>query len=222
MLVCSAIALPESLPRERRHPSGTKEMRASVRRVLSDRPFVGYTLVQAFGVSVLFAFISSSSLVLQSQYGLGPRSYSLLFALNAVVLIGGGVINNRLVRSHAPERILTIALGISAVGAVIGAAAALVLRQPPLWVLLPLISVSSICSSAIMANTTTLGLQRHPVDAGMASAMLGAVMSILSGVASQFVSIGGSATAVSMTLVMAVSAVLANIARSTLCRVRPT
>ena len=46
----------------------------------------------------LFAYIGSSSFVLQSEYGLSPMQFSLLFGLNGIGLIVASLIFSRLAR----------------------------------------------------------------------------------------------------------------------------
>jgi DHA1 family bicyclomycin/chloramphenicol resistance-like MFS transporter len=221
MLACSTFLLRESLPPAGRRAGGVRDTARSVAAVLSDRRFVGYSLTQAFGGGVLFAFISGSSFVLQNEYGLSATHYSWLFALNALTMIVGGVLNARLVARHSPAQVLSVALVISVVATLAAAAVTTALSRPSLWLLLPLVAAASLCIAPNMANTTTLGLDRHGANAGMAAAVMGALQAALSGVVSQMVSITGQASAVSMTLVMAGSAVLAVLSYLALCRPRP-
>ncbi|WP_051208061.1 multidrug effflux MFS transporter [Propionicicella superfundia] len=218
MLACAASIVGESLPAGRRVSGGLGDVGRSIRTVLTDRVFVGYVLTQAFGLGVLFAFISGSSFVLQTEYGLGSLHYSLLFALNALVLIVGGLLNNRLVVRHSPKRILVIGLLVSVVAAVAAATITGAMGHPPLWVLLFLVALASACNAPVLANTTTLGLDRHGANAGMASAVMGAVQSAVAGGVAQLVAITGQTSAVSMTLVMGGSAVAAGAAYLFLCR----
>jgi len=218
MLVSSFTMVPESLPPGRRQPGGLRDIVRSAGDVLTDLPFVGYTLTQSFGIGILFSFISGSSFVLQNEYGLGSTTYALLFALNALALILGGVFNTRFLGRYRPTSLLRIGLIASIIASAATATVTLVTSEPPLWVLLPLIWIASLCNAPIMANTTTLGLQRHARNAGMAAAVMGAIQSALAGLIAQMVSITGSASAVSMTLVMAGSAILAGVAFVALCR----
>lgn len=220
MLVCSILVVPETLPVDRRRAGGFDDLADSVRRLFGDRQFVGYTLTQGFGLSILFAFISGSSVVLQNEYGLQPLQYSLLFALNAVFLTMGGVANGRLVFRHDPQQILAIGLVASLVAAVVAATVTWALGKPPLLLLIMMIAVASACNATIMANTTTLGLERHGAHAGMASALMGAVQSAIAAFSAQMVAITGRTTAVSMTVVMAVSALLAGASYLILCHRR--
>lgn len=218
LLTGCAGVVSESLPPGRRR-SGEEAgwLRRSARSVLTDRMFLGYTLAQAFGCGVLFAFISGSAIVIENQYGLRPLQYSLVFALNAVVMIIGGLLNSRLIVRHAPRRVLAGALALSLAASLVAAALAALTGQPPLWLLMVVIAFASLANGPIMANTTALALEPHGADAGMAAAVQGAVQALFSGVAAQLVAVGGEATAASMTAVMGGAAALAAVSYLALC-----
>lgn len=222
MLLLSAVTVHESLPPKRRQRGGLRDIAISITVVCSDRAFVGYVLIQGFVMGSLYAFISSSSFVLQKQYGLSSLVYSLVFALNAVALIVGGTLNSLLVRHVDMRRILAFSLAASAIIVVALTAVTLTAgasgTAPALAALMALVWIISLLNSPMMATTTTLALQRHPDDAGMASALLGAVSFVCSGIVAQLVSITGSANVTSMVLVMSAALLLAGIIYLAVCR----
>ena len=218
MLVCSFLFVPESLPPERRQTTSAQAVGRSVMDVLRDRSYLGYTLVQCFGVGTLYAFIAGSSFVLQNEYGLRPLTYSLVFALNALALIIGGLCSTWLVKHVALRRMLVhfliASLALNAILVVLSIA----LDRPPLVPLMILIWIISLCNAPIMATTTTLALDRHPHNAGMASALLGALTNLVSGIIAALVSITGTTTVISMTVVMGLSVLAAALSYIFLCR----
>src|SRR3954467_7196374 len=102
------LAIPETLPEERRHAGGLRQTGRAFRGLARDRVFLGYALTVAFAYASLFGYISGSSFALQELYGLTPIQFSLIFALNAAGMIVLGLFNARLVRRF-PVRGLLLA-----------------------------------------------------------------------------------------------------------------
>lgn len=78
MTVAALVAVPESLPSERRHAGGLRSFLAAGRVVLANREYVGYLVVSGAAMGALFAYVATSAFVLQSMIGLlvlaRPRS----------------------------------------------------------------------------------------------------------------------------------------------------
>ncbi len=218
-LVAVLRVVPETLPAAQRSPAGFRHLGRTVAGVLGDRPFVGHTLTQMFGFGAIFAFISASSFVLQEQYHLSSGTYSLLFALNSVMMIVGGALNGRLVGRFGAPLLLRTALVVMATSTALLVLATVLTGRPPLWAFQALVMLTSLCGSPVMANTSTLGLSRHSGStAGMASAVMGAGQSGFAGLVSPLVSLGGQATALSTAVVMVACAACAGVSHRVLCR----
>src|SRR4051794_7242210 len=78
------LAVPESLPVERRHSGGLARFAVVGRQVLGKRSYVGYLVVSGSAMVALFAYVATSAFVLQSMNGLSPIAYSVDFAANAL------------------------------------------------------------------------------------------------------------------------------------------
>src|SRR3954471_16800112 len=109
-LTLAAVALPETLPPERRDRGGLAATLATLRGLLGERTFMGYALTAALAFGALFAYISGSSFVLQEVYGLSPQAFSLAFGANGLGLVAGSQINARLVGRFGPALLLRRAL----------------------------------------------------------------------------------------------------------------
>ncbi|MEU0469558.1 Bcr/CflA family multidrug efflux MFS transporter [Amycolatopsis sp. NPDC006131] len=218
LLVAAALAMPETLPAERRRPARIGSTLRGYGVLLRDRSFVGYALSAGLMFAGLFAYISASSFVLQDVYGLSPQEYSLVFGANGLGIVIAGQVNGRIVGRVRERTLLTVGLSASAAGGVGVLAAAL--AGLPLGVLLAplLVMVSSI--GLVMPNASSLALAEHPHNAGAASALLGVMQFVVGGLATPLVSIGGEASAVPMGVVMAAFAVVALVVFGTLTRRR--
>ncbi|MET0916662.1 MAG: Bcr/CflA family efflux MFS transporter, partial [Jiangellaceae bacterium] len=108
-LALAALLLPESLPADRRVPA-RRGMGARYRSLLGDRVFVGVALIGGCLVSGVFAYMSSSSFLLQRTYGLDERGYGLVFTVGALAFVTGTQITARVLRRVRPGMLLAVSL----------------------------------------------------------------------------------------------------------------
>ena len=209
-------AIPETLPRERRHTGGLRSTGRAFVDLARDRVFAGYALTVAFAYASLFGYISGSSFVLQDVYGLSATQFSLVFALNAAGMIVLGLLNARLVRRFPVRRLLLIGLAASTVAAVVLLVAVVAAGLGVLAVLPPLFVVVA-TRGLVSANATVLGVERAPA-AGSASAVLGACMFGGGILVSPLMALGGDGTAMPMAAVVAGGAIAALLATALLTR----
>jgi DHA1 family bicyclomycin/chloramphenicol resistance-like MFS transporter len=199
IVTLAAIALPETLPRQRRDPGGTTLR--TMRHLLTQRSFLGYALTAGLAFGALFAYISGSPFVLQDIYGLSPQAFSFAFGANGLGLVIGSQVNARLVGRYGPAFLLRRALVV-----ITGAAAALVLVTAlgdlGVWPVIVTTFVVMSSLSFVMPNATALALAEHGRVAGTASALLGVTQFLLGGVAAPLVGLGGTGSAVPMAVVM--------------------
>jgi DHA1 family bicyclomycin/chloramphenicol resistance-like MFS transporter len=209
-------ALPETLPPERRRTGGVRTTAADYRRLLRDRAFVGLVLVTGLSMAALFAYVSGSSFVLQEQFGLTARQFGLVFAINAVALIGVPQLNVLLLRRFSPTRILHAALLAGALFAVVLLVFTLTDTGGLLGVLVPLFLI--LCAVGFRGpNATALALTRHGEAAGTAASLLGAAQFGIGGLAAPLVGVLGN-NAVAMAAVIAGASVAALVVLQILVR----
>lgn len=201
LLLCAR--MQESLPAGRR-PSGSvfSSFRSFV-PLLRKRRFMGYVLVQAFVLGMIFAYISSSPFILQEHYGLSPWTYSLCFAVNAVALILG---------TTAAGRFRSIRRGM--VWGVYGLFALSVLTGLTLWLEMPVFYFEAALFPALFSGglalptSTTLALDAERQHAGTASAIFGAVSFLAGGMVSPLVGLGNILHTTAMVMVACAAAAL--------------
>lgn len=207
--------LPETLPAHRRNRDGLRGIVRSLRELLTDRVYLGYTLTQGLAFAGLFAYISGSSFVFQDVFHLSASTFGLLFGLNALAFVAVGQANVRLLDRFPPRTLLVSTLGISAVAASGVLAGAIAASQLLLTATL-LAFIASL--GMVMPNGTSLALDRHAHHAGTAAALMGALQSMIGSLAAPLVGLGGEGSAVPMAAVLAVSAALSLTAALTLAR----
>lgn len=202
------VAVPESLPKERRRAGGAGRLMASVREVAGDRAYVGYTLAFTFGFGMLFCYIAGSPFLLQNVLGLSVGVSSVAFSGGAVVATLSSAAGARLVGRIAPEvllrgGLLTMFAGTSALLAVSVAGF--------LGVVVCLTLMALVCGGLglVVANAAALAIARVPAASGTGSALLGTAQSALGAVVAPLVGLGGEDTAVPLFVGMTVCGGLA-------------
>jgi DHA1 family bicyclomycin/chloramphenicol resistance-like MFS transporter len=207
MLVGSFLALPESLPTARRAGSWHATGREAL-LVLANRHYLGYTLTLVFSYSTLIAYVAASPFVLQVGSGLTPIGYSVVFAVNALGLTLGSLINARLVMRISPRRLLATGLALQ-LTSVATLALLAVAHRLPLPALLILLWVSVSALGFIAANATSLALEETTQGVGSASAILGAAQFGVAALVAPLVGLAGGSSAAPMAFVMVLAAALA-------------
>ena len=201
MTIAVLIAVPESLPPERRHGGGLRTFVAAGREVLGNRSYVGYLVVAGSAMGALFAYVATSAFVLQSMNGLSPIAYSIDFAANA-----GGMTLAALVAARLAGRVAT--RKVILVGQIAALAAGIAMLIGALWFDTPLI-VAIVCFFVLMSaqgligpNGGALASADVPDHPGTGSAVLGFVQWVAAGTIAPIAGLGGEHTAVPMAVLM--------------------
>ena len=209
ILTVTALALPETLPAERRRNGGVTGTIRDYGRLFSDRAYLGLILVAGLAMAAMFAYVAGSSFVFQDEYGLSEQQFGFVFGAGAVGLIAATQFNVRLLRRWTPSQILVAALAAGAFFGLLlllnaatgfgGLAGILV----PLWLVLA-------SAGLALPNAPALALSRHGEAAGTAAALLGAVQFGVGALAAPLVGLLGNG-AVGMALVVAGGMLAANL-----------
>ncbi|MCY1137149.1 multidrug effflux MFS transporter [Actinoplanes sp. Pm04-4] len=207
MLVAVLVAVPESLPVERRHGGGLRAFAVAGRQVLSRRRYVGYLLVSGSAMGALFAYVATSAFVLQSMNGLSPIGYSVDFAANAAGMTVAALVAARLAGRVSTRRVILT-------GQIAALAAGVAMLAGALWFGTPLL-LAIVCFLVLMTaqgligpNGGALASAEVPEHPGTGSALLGFVQWVAAGTIAPIAGLGGEHTAVPMALLMVGGAVL--------------
>ena len=201
LLVLAAVALPETLPAERRRTGGTRAALRTYGDLLTDLPFLGLALLSAFYLGSMFTYVAASTFVLQDGFGLDAQQFGLVFAAGAVSITAGTQVNGALVGRFRPEQILSAAV---AVGVVLSLGLlAVAVAGAGFWPVTVLLVLTLGTAGFVMPSAPAIALDANPHRAGSAAALLGALQFGLGAVIAPLTSLGGEPTAVSMAAVMA-------------------
>lgn len=201
LFVLALVALPETLPAQRRQPARLGSSLRAYAMLFSDKLFLVMVVVSGLMFATLFAYISGSPFILQGLYHLSPQQFGLAFSGNAVGLILMTQLNPVFVRRFGPVRVLTVAV----LAALLAAVALLVVAATdtgglvglmiPLWFLVASVGLS-------FPNAPAIALNSHGESAGTAAAMLGAAQFMIGGVVAPLVGALADGTPVPMAAVM--------------------
>ncbi|WP_270985499.1 multidrug effflux MFS transporter [Campylobacter helveticus] len=201
-------ALKESAPHLKRQKFSHKETLKSYHFILKDKPFVLYVSCAALVLAAMFAYITGSSFVFISFFGLSEKDFGLLFGINALGFIIFANINAKIVKKIDSEKILFYALILMLISTLILFFNALI--KPNFWLFEISIFTSIALLGFIAPNTTTLAMARFKDHSGTASAVLGTSQFALAGVISFIVSAVGANTPTILALVMLICVACAN------------
>ena len=184
LFIIAAWQLNETAPSR---TAGSFTLRGSLRdyaRVIGHPVSMGNALVVALGFGCLFAYVSSSSLVVINLMGASQRTYGALFACTAFGLMLGSFTNARLTRrgvSH--ERLVTV--GLSTVMVTTTTLVILTLIGAlRVWPMIALITAGNIAHGVVRPNAAQGALEPMPEIVGVASALLGGLQMIVGAAAS--------------------------------------
>ncbi len=195
ILAIAYVKVPETLPVEHRGEKGLRSALGDLGILVRHRPFMAYVVILACTGGMLFAYIGSSSFVLEDGYGLSPTAYGGVFALNSLGIFTMALIGRRLVRRFGPVRLLWTGQVLTFIGSVITLTALLAHSLPMILVGL-FLSIGPI--TLAFANGTALGFEAAPARAGSASALLGISGFLVGGLLAPLGSVGGAAMGVLM------------------------
>lgn len=204
LLVATTLFLPETLPAPMRRRGSLRDTRAAYGDLSRDRLFVGMTLTCGLAFAALLVYISQAAFVFQTQYGVSPQTFGVLFGVNSLCLVGAGQVSGRVVRRVGPERLLTVALAVMAVGALLLLGCALARTSHLQGVMVPMWAVLA-GVGVVTPNATALALADYPHSAGTASAFLGSAQFIVGGMLAPATAVFHVAPALSMACAIALA-----------------
>jgi DHA1 family bicyclomycin/chloramphenicol resistance-like MFS transporter len=208
-LCCIALILfllEETHPPDRRQGVGLVSAFMAYRGLLGDRGFLLTVLVGGCSQAVVFAYLAGSPFIYITLHAVPPAAYSLLFALNAIGLIGMAQLNVRFIRRLGATRLILMASTVqtAAAGALLAASLVHVDSVPVIA------SCLFFCVGAqglVGPPTAMLALEDNAAIAGSASSLMGAIQFACGAVSGSLVSLFFNGTSVPFAAVIAGCAV---------------
>jgi MFS transporter, DHA1 family, multidrug resistance protein len=210
--VSVGVNLRESLPPSRRLVHGPWEISRVFASLLRHKHFMAHTLASSLLLTGLFAYVGSSSFVFIELFHVSPQWFWTIFGANAAGLIGSSQISGRLSQRIAPHIILRRALFVSVAAAFILMLSAVIAWPDGLrWMhyasFFPSLFIYMSTAGFIFPSATALAMGPQGHVAGNASALIGFLQFLISGLGTWRVSVLHDGTARPMALLMLGAAV---------------
>ncbi|RDB44678.1 MFS transporter [Halomonas sp. DQ26W] len=172
MLLVLALLMPEPLSPGNRQSISPRTILGNYRMLLTQRAFIGYTLVNASGFAGLFAFLSGSSFVLIEFMGMTPFEYGIGFTLIVAGFFSGTLFSGRYSHRLGRDRLLLLATLCCALAGSFMAGLALAGIYAPWAVIGPHI-LFLVGFGIMMPQSMSGALAPNPQCAGSASSLFG-------------------------------------------------
>ena len=171
---------PETLPVASRRPFSPRVIARGVREVLGIRAALGYTLAMGFVFSPFIAYLSSAQQIFQEAYRTGAL-FPAYFGALALAIGGAAIVNGRLVMHYGMRRLSNGAtVSITLVSFVAWAGAFAFNGLPPLWLFMAYLLIVFACVGLIFGNLSTLAMGPLGHIAGVGSAVVASLSTLIS------------------------------------------
>ena len=201
ILAAMYLWLPEGNSPNTELPLMPKPIMKEYLSVVKVPKFYTFAFTGALAASGLYSYIAGSPYLFMEVYGVSEKQYGWIFAIIAVGLIIASQINNLMLRRFSSERIIYITLICQvSTGVLLFVLSYLDLLN--LYTTIALIWIYLATQGFVFPNTSALALSPFSINAGTASALMGAVQLGIGALATALVSALSNNTALPMTGVM--------------------
>lgn len=185
LLLAGSIHFNDTLPAEKRGKTKWIDVYHGLITVLHNRNYVCYILQSGFAQSVLFANIASSPFIMQQHYGFSPFMFSVCFGINAIAI---GIAAASAAKFRHPEQ----ALYTGSIGMVLASVCLFIAfySNCSFWVYETLLIGLLLMLGLTFTASNTLAMDSARSNAGIASALLGALGFAFGGLVSPLVGLG--------------------------------
>lgn len=185
VLLWVIVRLKETLPETRRVAFSVKNIRQGAYAVLSNRTTVCYMICAGLVFGALLGYLNSCLQIFQNLYQVGD-AFALYFGALAFTLGVSSLLNSQLVQRFGP-RVICIAAIITMVATSAVLLALQFLITTPLWLFMMYAAAIFFCFGLLFGNLNALAMEPMGNIAGIASALIGALSSVISISAGTFI-----------------------------------
>jgi len=168
------LRMPETLAPENRVPLEWRRLTANWRFTIADRQSVGYAAAVIGLQGALFGYITSIQPIVADVFG-QPRRLGLVFALCAGTMMGGNLLNSRIVMWLGMRRISHGAMLVL----IVAASTSLLIEHlglESLWTFVAVQAVTMMCFGLAASNCSAMAMANMGAIAGTASSLQGFVI----------------------------------------------
>jgi DHA1 family bicyclomycin/chloramphenicol resistance-like MFS transporter len=194
--------LPESKQPDPGYSLKPRPILTNFYKALKVPQFYTYAFTGAISSAGLFAYLAGSPFVFMKLFGTTEQQYGYIFAIIAAGLITCSQLNNRLLRKYTSEQISLVTLALQTfIGLLLVAGTAL--QWLNLYSTIVLMALFLSCQGFSFPNSSALSMAPFTRNAGVASALMGALQMGFGALAAALVGLSNATTAVPLTAIMA-------------------
>jgi DHA1 family bicyclomycin/chloramphenicol resistance-like MFS transporter len=175
-----ALRLDETLAPENRTPMKLKAFEHGFLEVVSNRTTMSYLLCTGLCFGGLIAYLGSSQQIFMQQFGQSGATFSLCFALLAVMMSIASFVNSRIVAHFGMRKVTMTAMVVITTISLLFLLVQLGGVPATLWMFMAYAMLLFFSFGVMFGNLNAIAMEPMGHVAGMASAIIGAVSSILS------------------------------------------
>lgn len=207
ILAAVILRLPETRGADSSRPLALLPVLRVYGRLLAHRQFLGDSLVAAFSLSGMFAYIAGSPFVFIEFFHLPPNRFGWLFAVNSCGIMAASQVNRALLRRISAAAMLRGASLVQAVFGVVLLVAALTAMGGMLGIAIPQFAFVAFIG-LVLPVATALAMAPHRGEAGAASALYGSIQYVLAAATATAVGALHAVTPVPMAAIIAACGVI--------------
>jgi DHA1 family bicyclomycin/chloramphenicol resistance-like MFS transporter len=168
--------------------SALEHMLVNYWRIFQNRVCREYTLVSSLHFGSIFAYVTSSPLIMMGVLKVSPANYGYTFAATAAGIMFGAFLNGKLSGwGYSGKALMRMGLSLSSLTG-LGLFGCCLADEVFLATLLPLLIINTFCLGFVSPNATQAVMAPVPEMAGLASAVLSSVRMTTGGLAGMLVS----------------------------------
>ncbi len=208
VLVIVAFGLPKAYPGDKSVVLRPKPLLLGFIEIFKVKVFRMYALAGALSFSGLFVYITGSPAIFIDGFGVTKQEYSHLFAFLAAAMIGGGQVNNQLMKRYSSEVIYRTMIFLQMCVA-ISFLLAVIFFQLNLFMTTAFIFSLLLCVGIAYPNAASMAMASFSTNAGRASALLGFIQMGVGALLASLVGMMDMSGTFPTALVMGISAMMA-------------
>ena len=212
--------VPETVPAGGRRTGSVGAALREFGRLFRRRGFLAHAASGSFSVAGLFAYIGASAFVFVEHYRLSPDAFGLVFALNALGMIGAGQLNILLLDRWGESLLLRAGLLVHA-ALVLLMVLAVATGRDDVWLIGPLLFLAVATFIPILGNVTACVMDFASDATASAASLFGVMQYALAGAVGALLGAAHDGTLLPPLAVMLACAVLALAAHAVAARQDP-
>jgi len=172
--------LEETRPPGALEASRNAQLAADYRQLLGSRVFMGYTLMFGFVQGGFFCFLAVGAAVFETDLGMGPREFGLVWGLMAIAYVAGATLANPLTGRLGMRRVIYFGLGLTLLSGW-GTYVAVATFGVNFYTLVPMLALLTSASGLVIPGSMAGAVSFRPEIAGTSSGLSSALGLVLSG-----------------------------------------